>query len=200
MNELLTPPPALVLLKISFDADQQSEELNYIALRETAPTPDPQPAQGGHADSLYFAPGEQVAIQIICSGGTENGFASFQIVDCAILTRPQVVQRAPGMRTQFASPSPFLQAIGAWCPLALDFQATIEESATGSLVVAQQWKRTLDVGYSAGFWDLSFVMTVRITRGAGAVDEVRVFSFDPECEVGTTGTLKERGRRPAGVN
>lgn len=200
MNELQIPTHMLVLLRISFDADQESEELNYVTLRKTPPTPNPQPNQGGHADSLYLAAGEQLGIQIVCSSAMQHGFASFQIVDCAILTRPQVVQRGPGVKTQFASPSPFLQAIGAWCPLALDFQASVEESANGALVVTQQWKRTLDVGYSGGFWDLSFVMTVRITRGAGAVDEVRVFSFDPECEVGTTGTLKEGGRGRANIS
>jgi hypothetical protein len=31
---------------------------------------------------------------------------------------------------------------------------------------------------------------VRILRGAGAISEVRVFAFDPESEVGSTGTVK----------
>jgi len=50
--------------------------------------------------------------------------------------------------------------------------------------IRQEWKHNLDVGHANGRWELSFVMTVRITRGEGEQPELRVFSFDPESSVG----------------
>ena len=55
--------------------------------------------------------------------------------------------------------------------------------------IRQEWKHNLDVGYTAGRWELSFVMTVRIMRGEDTQPELRVFSFDPESSVGGDTTL-----------
>lgn len=188
-------PRAKVTLRLSFDADQNGSALAHVLMRDNPDTPDPNPTQGKHADSMYFAPGEQLSVQVTCSGSRENLFDSFQIIDCAFVTLPQVVQRGIGVITQYAAPSPFQQAIGACYPMALDFHAVdegagIEPERWTERVVTQYWKRTLDIALTPGLWNLSLAMTVRITRGAGAVNEVRVFSFDPETEVGGSGTIK----------
>lgn len=187
---------AQVTLKLSFDADQNGRELAYVLVRDTPGTPDPNPTHGPYADSLYFAPGEQLSVQVTCSGARAKRFDSFQIIDCVFITRPQVVQRGRDLQTKYAAPSPFQQAIGACYPMALDFYAVpdnggIEPIHTDERIVTQYWKRTLDIGLTPGLWSLSFAMTVRITRGLGSVDEVRVFSFDPEAEVGGPGTIKQ---------
>lgn len=184
-------PPSQVILQLTFDADQDGSDLSHFVVRGSPTTPDPNPTQGRHADSLYFAPGEQVLVQVIGSGSKGSSFDSFQVIDCAIITRPQVVQRGIGLATKYAAPSPFLQAVGASYPLELDFYASVNPlESGGERVVVQNWKHALDVALTPGMWDLSLVLTVRITRGPGSVDEVRVLSFDPETEVGSTGTVK----------
>ena len=188
-------PQAQVTLKLSFDADQNGSGLAHALVRDGSGTPDPNPTHGKYADSLYFAPGEQLSVQVTGSGARKLGFDSFQIIDCVFITRPQVVQRGSDLPTKYAAPSPFQQGIGACYPMALDFYAVpgnsgIEPIHTDERIVTQYWKRTLDIGLTPGLWSLSFSMTVRITRGLGAVDEVRVFSFDPEAEVGGPGTIK----------
>ncbi|MES2317592.1 MAG: hypothetical protein V4631_08870 [Pseudomonadota bacterium] len=195
-TEILKPRPH-VTLKLSFDADQNGSELVHSLVADNPGTPDPNPTHGPYADSLYFAPGEQVSVQITCSGSRAKRFDSFQIIDCVFITRPQVVQRGRDLPTRYAAPSPFLQAIGACFPMALDFYAVADNSGSGiepihtdERIVTQYWKRTLDIGLTPGLWSLSFAMTVRITRGLGSVDEIRVFSFDPEAEVGGAGTVK----------
>lgn len=190
--------PAQVTLKLSFDAGQNGSELKHVLVRDTEGTPDPNPTEGVHADSLYFAPGEQLSVQVRCSGSRESQFDSFQIIDSVFITRPQVVQRGPNLKTKYAAPSPFQQAIGACYPMALDFFAVDENAGLEPVhgkerVVTQYWKRTLDIALTPGLWNLSFALTVRITRGPGSVDEVRVFSFDPETEVGGSGTLGRAG-------
>lgn len=188
----LPTPPDQVQLRVWFDVDQQGEQLGYDLVRENPITPNPQPGHGPNADSMYFAAGEQVSLQVTCSGKAGD-FDAFQIIDCVIVTRPQLVQLGAGLPTRYAAPSPFLQAIGACYPMALDFQASVDlahQKETGERVVVQDWKRTLDIGWTPGRWDLSFSMTVRITRGGGTIDEVRVLGFDPESEVGGTGTIK----------
>lgn len=186
-----------VILEVMFDVDQVSTDLDHTLARITPGAPDPQPVTGAHADSLYFAPGEQMCLKVTGNGrigegvAADDAFVSFQIVDCAIITRPRVVQLAAGLPTRYAAPSPFQQAGAAVYPMALDFAPTfIDMEPDGVRSVTQHWKRTLDVGLAPGLWDLSLVLTIRVMRGAGAVDQLRVYSFDPETEVGGNGTLK----------
>ncbi|MGK5027526.1 hypothetical protein [Janthinobacterium sp. RB2R34] len=196
MNQHITlTPPAQSLLHLSFDADQRGSGLGHTLTRISSTTPDPTPRVGVHADGLYFAPGEQLLLRVTASGAAEknnaDAFDSFQIIDCVIITRPQVIQRGAGLASKYSPPSPFLQAIGSCYPLQLDFRATVNPLTHDNVrIVSQDWKGSLDIGVSPGMWDLSLVLTVRITRGPGAISEVRVFWFDPETEVGSTGTMK----------
>lgn len=190
-QDLKLTPPSQAILRLSFGADQDGSDLSHVVVRDAPTTPNPNPDVGVHADSLYFSPGEQVRVQVIGRAQKGSSFDSFQIIDCVIITRPQVVQRGVGLATKYAAPSPFLQAVGASYSLALDFHAFINPlDKDGERVVVQNWKHTLDVGLTPGMWELSLLLTVRITRGPGSVDEVRVLSFDPETEVGSIGTVK----------
>ncbi|MBB5610681.1 MULTISPECIES: hypothetical protein [unclassified Janthinobacterium] len=187
------PAPNQLLLKISFDADQGSSQLDYELSPVLHAHSEPELGQGlgTGSGSIYFSPGEEVGLQIICSGDSDNHFQSFQIVDCTFITQPQVVQRGTGLKTWFAAPSPFLQARSAVHSLPLEFRASVVDNGESNRrAVIMDWKNTLNIGYNPGFWAMSFVMTVRIMRTAGMVEEVRVLSFDPESEVGNTGTMK----------
>lgn len=187
--------PYKVRLKIHFDVDQESEKLEF-KLHEirASDIPDPNPRRGGHADSLYFVTGDEMHLRITGGGSRDRakgtGFQSFQIVDCAIITRPQVALRSPGVRTQWSPPSPFTQSTGASYQLPIDFAPHVVDDEEDYLAIAQDWKQTLNVGFNHGMWELAFTMTVRIARGGGQIDQVRVLTFDPEAEVGGTGTIK----------
>lgn len=190
----LPPPPQRLVLEVRFDVDQQTDQLSCRLYPDTMfpPKPDPNPRHGGYANSLYFTPGDQVAVRVIGGGNKVDGkptFASFQIVDCTIVTRPQVVRRDSGVRTRYAPPSPFSQALGASFHVPLDYSSHITANDQQYYELTQNWKSTLDVAYCQGLWDLSMVLTVRIVHGADGADEVRVFSFDPETEVGSQGTI-----------
>lgn len=193
VNALPPAPPAQLLLKISFDADQGSSQLDYELVPVLAAEPRPRVGHGlgTGSGSIYFSPGEEIGLQIICSGDHDKHFQSFQIIDCTFITQPQVIQRGTELKTWFAAPSPFLQARSAVHSLPLEFRAAVVDSVElKRRVVTMDWKNTLNIGYNPGFWAMSFVITVRITRSSGAIEEVRVLSFDPESEVGTTGTMK----------
>lgn len=190
----LPPPPARLVLEVGFDVDQQTDQLAYRLRPDQMfpPQPSPNPRRGGYANSLYFNAGDQVAVQV--AGGADKvhgkpGFVSFQIVDCTIITQPQVVRRDTGVRTEYAPPSPFSQSLGACIRLPLDFTTHVTVNSDDYFELTQNSKSTLDVAYSPGLWELSMVLTVRIVRGLGEADELRVFSFDPEAEVGSIGTM-----------
>ncbi|MES2073434.1 MAG: hypothetical protein V4488_23980 [Pseudomonadota bacterium] len=177
----------LTTLSVSFDVEQISPKLNW-AFHSPIDNPSlaSKPVPGPYAGSIYFNQGEILMLHVIGSGSKLSNFSSFQIVDCCITTRPQVVYAENPSRPKYAPPSPFLQAIGATYPLNLDFSSHLEKELLGSTRrrISQRWKDTLNVGHTAGRWDLSFNVTVRIFRGPSEAPELRVFYFDPESEVG----------------
>jgi hypothetical protein len=178
-------------LRLRFDVDQHTDQLQADVYRDSSNTPNPNPEEGAFAGTLSLFQGEQVNVRIIGTGSRDGGFKTFQVIDCAIIARAGIVERSADGDTRFAPPSPFTQAIGASYVLERNFSGFVNPLNTVEREIVQDWKGSLDVGLSSGFWKLSFALTVRIIRGAGAVDEVRVFWQDPEAEVGGPGTLKE---------
>lgn len=186
-----------VTLTIGFDADQISDQL---AFKFTSPDgQQPVHPTGLFEGEIYFCEGEIFHLQVIGSG-RKDSFSAFQIVDLCLITRPMLVAIELGKTVRYASPSPFTQQIGASYAVPLDFTSDAIEILEKRLVT-QDWKRTLNVGNAQGRWDMSLVMTVRIFRGPLLPDEIRVFSFDPETEVGSgrgsdsDGTPPQPGRR-----
>ncbi|MFS2138029.1 hypothetical protein [Duganella sp. Dugasp56] len=178
-------PSKNVMLTVGFDADQISDQLVY---RYTS-TDGAQPVHptGLFEAEIYFGVGEVFHLTVIGSGRTDS-FTSFQIVDCCLITIPKVAYartetgRPPV--TRYAAPSPFLQAPGATQHLAMDYSSEVEDQDQLRLIT-QHWKHTLNVGDAYGRWKMSLVLTVRIFRGAELMPDIRVFSFDPEGEVGS---------------
>ncbi len=170
-----------VVLSVGFDADQISDQL---AFKFTSPDgQEPVHPTGLFEGEIYFCEGEVFHLRVIASGRKAT-FSSFQIVDCCLITRPKVVSAGAERTTRYAPPSPFTQQIGACQALVLDFTSEAAERGDRRFVT-QDWKHTLDVGNALGRWELSLVMTVRIFRGVDMQEDIRVFSFDPETEVGS---------------
>jgi len=171
-------------LSVHFDADQTTNQLDYAF---TSCDGSADPRHGQYMGGVHFKAGQHVYLDVNCCGSKESGFTSFQIVDCSFISLPQLTQIGPDVPTRYAAPSPFLQAIGAVYPLALDFESHTlpqDPELPNLRRIRQEWKHNLDVGHTKGRWELSFVITVRIFRGEQSLPELRVFSFDPETSVG----------------
>ncbi len=171
-------------LSVHFDAEQISNQLDY-AFTSCDGTADPR--HGPYMGSIHFQPGQHVYLEVNCCGSETSGFTSFQILDCCIISVPQLTQIGADVRTVYSPPSPFLQAVGATYPLQLDFVSQLlppDPLLPDLRRIRQEWKHTLDVGHTKGRWEISFVLTVRILRGDTHQPEVRVFTFDPEGSIG----------------
>ncbi|MGF6117485.1 hypothetical protein ABIE30_003986 [Janthinobacterium lividum] len=185
----MTPVSPWMKLSVHFDVDQITNQLDY-SFTSCDGTADPR--HGPYMGGVHFQQGQHVYLDVTCCGSEKSGFTSFQIVDCCIISVPQLTQIGPKVPTVYSPPSPFLQAVGATYSLPLDFEAKILLGEQGDPAqpplrrILQEWKHNLDVGYATGRWELSFVLTVRIMRGEGVQPELRVFSFDPESSVGGT--------------
>jgi len=169
-------------LSVRFDADQTSSLLQWT-LNE--PNGSARILAGTNAGAMHFYQGEVLSLDVIGGGSKAGKFTSFQIIDCCIITTPQIVSCAPGEKTRYARPSPFLQSVGASYHMALDFQSGLDCGDDSYRQITQTWKPTLNVGHTAGRWELSFNITVMIYRDPGDAPEVRVFQFDPESSVGS---------------
>ena len=180
----MTPVSPWMKLSVHFDADQITNQLDY-SFTSCDGTADPR--HGPYMGGVHFQKGQHVYLDVTCCGSRKSGFMAFQIIDCCIISVPQLTQIGPKIPTVYSPPSPFLQSVGATYSLPLDFDSKLlpqEDDHPDLRRIRQEWKHNLDVGHANGRWELSFVMTVRITRGEGEQPELRVFSFDPESSVG----------------
>lgn len=180
--------PKDVTLTIGFDADQISDQLAYEFT--SADGSHPVHPTGLFKGEIYFEEGEIFHLQVR-GGGKPDSFTAFDVIDCAIITKPQIISAGPKQPTVYAVPSPFANVSGACYPLAIDFETTATVTTVndngGYHLIDQAWQHTLDICHTQGRWEISLVLTVRITRGPGEESEVRVFSFDPEGQVGPPG-------------
>ncbi len=175
--------PTSMLLEANFDINQIGETLEWSFNRKDG---DGNPVKGRYAGSIYFTMGEEVHIRVR-AGGYEK-FESFKVLDCTLITRPQIVSVAPGSLATYARPSPFKDTIGACVEVdPAEFGpsrgAESEQDGVRYHTIAQKWKKHLTVAESTGRWEIAFVLTVEITRLSGEQQQ-RVFVFDPEGEVG----------------
>lgn len=182
--------PTSMLLEANFDINQIGETLEWKFSRKDGQG---NPVKGRYAGGIYFTMGEQMTVRVR-AGGYEK-FESFKILDCTLITRPQIVAIAPGSLATYAKPSPFEGTVGACVEIdPSEFgPAHAAESEDGKRkyhTIAQKWENFLTVAEATGRWEVSFVLTVEITRRSGK-QEQRVFVFDPETEVGAGVTPPE---------
>ncbi|SFU29632.1 hypothetical protein [Pseudoduganella namucuonensis] len=196
MTQESSQDPEQCTLSVSFDAQQLSSQLNWQF------EPNSLPWYGGNAGAILFNPKEQLSVEILAFGSKASGFDGFKVIECAILTRPQITRLTPGEAVRFASPSPFDGATGA-CVLMEGFSP---EPALGQSAFAERLRQPgysmyglqsdgfLTVAKAPGRWDLSFYLTVELAF-AGREPVRRVYYFDPESEVGDGGHPTDGGGR-----
>ena len=172
------------LLVIGFDADQISDQLAYtFASTDGPPARHPTGLFGGE---IHFDKDSVFRLSVLGSGKTGR-LHDFKVLDCTLITKPMIIA-ASAHGTKYAAPSPFHKVTGACCKLPLDFApAEPGEHDPQTVLVKKDWTHELRVGDIDGRWDLSLILTVEIIRHPGARPEPRVFSFDPESQVGAGG-------------
>jgi hypothetical protein len=180
----MTQEDEYIVLSIGFDVDQRSDNLVWELKRPNLDTSDlDSVAQYGiGAGTVKFFQGESVMLEVKGGGARTGEFTSFQILECCLITRPKMIITGTGLPTRFATPSPFLQSIGASYVFENDYFSNVSD-VDDYRTITQTWKRSLNIDNTDGGWELSLNLTVRILRGYGA-PEVRVFRFDPEVYVG----------------
>jgi len=179
--------PTNMLIEANFDIDQLGQTLEWRFSRTDGQG---NPVKGRYAGGVYFTVGEQVKVRV--RAGSYSQFKGFKVLDCTLITLPQLVQVGPGMPTRFAPPSPFvstkmIEVTGASVSLPPQqfVDGPVHPLDPQYNEFARDWNSSLTVGSETGRWEIAFVLTVEIVRQDGTTEQ-RAFSFDPEGEVGTT--------------
>lgn len=178
-------------LTARFDVNQIDDGIDWVfadldlAINEERP-----PAEVQWNRDIQFSAGQEFRIAITASDKDKTGFESLEIVDCFLVTRPHILSCGPGERTHYAPPSLFASSsssqLGALYriePNAFSVHSTGTDSKKG-MRITLLWDGQLTVGPYNGLWELSFYLTVRIKRAGDIAEQLRVFYFDPETEIG----------------
>jgi hypothetical protein len=186
----MTKKATAMILEANFDIDQIGGKLEWSFSRKDG---DGNPIKGKYAGGIYFTTGEVMRVRV--KAGSWTKLTSFKVLDCTLITLPQIVELEPKKKAKFAPPSifvsttapaPEIKVIGA----SINLPGNEFEESVGPLPepgayseISRQWDKHLTVGQTEGRWELSFVLTVRVEQEGKAPCE-RVFYFDPETEVG----------------
>lgn len=183
----MKPEAQSIVLEVSFDVDQTSAGLDWHVVATDC---DGEPRKGKYAGGILFLKGETFYLRVTGFGSDRSKFDSFKVLECCIVTRPQIVACGPHMKTVYAPPSPFFRPEDPSSPMGPSYQLPLQFSPTAVMGYGRdrkftlRWDDRLKVGQTEGRWNLSFIIMVSIERGQGNDPEIRVFSFDPESEVG----------------
>lgn len=186
------PPVAKksITLTVSFDADQESPQLLYHFKADNSDTPNPTLEGGRYASAIYLCHGAYVNL-IVQGWSDPTRLSSYDIKQCCVITRPKIIQLGGKIPTLFARPSPFATVAVPCHTLVNEFETSTVGRPPAEVCITKTWKGTLQVGDVDGRWEISFVLAVALQRPGGSAPELRVFSFDPEGEVGTGAIIRE---------
>jgi hypothetical protein len=178
--------PTTMLIEANFDIDQVGQSLEWRFSRKDGHG---NPLKGRYAGGIYFTVGEVTRVRV--RAGSYTKFNGFKVLDCTLITMPQVVQIGTGVSTQFAPVSPFVSTSKVSVPgasVSLPVQhfvpSPVHPDDPEYNEFALEWNSELTVGQATGRWEIAFVLTVEIERADGRTEQ-RAFSFDPEGEVGS---------------
>jgi hypothetical protein len=179
--------PTTMLIEANFDIDQLGQTLEWRFSRTDGHG---NPVKGRYAGGVYFTVGELTRVRV--RAGSYNKFNGFKVLDCTLVTLPQLVQIGKAIPTRFAPPSPFITTsaiavsdASVSLPPAQFVPSAVHPDDPEYNEFALEWNSALTVGAATGRWEIAFVLTVEIERLDGTTEQ-RAFSFDPEGEVGTT--------------
>jgi hypothetical protein len=188
----------LMALTARFDVNQIDDGIDWLfADLDSATTVGHLAAEAYWNRDIAFSAGQEFRIAITASDQDKTDFESLEVIDCCLITRPRILSCGPDERTYYAPPSLFVgpngKQLGALFqiePSEFSVLSTGIDSEKGRKITLL-WDGSLKVGPYNGYWEISFYVTVRIKRANGEKEQLRVFYFDPEGEVGN-GTYPPR--------
>lgn len=167
-------------LMVSFDICQQSEKLNWTFLdSEHQPL---EKSKGVETGLFVFNTGERMRLNVVANSYLEE-LVGVHIIDCHLITRPILYSKraAPELAGEYPYPSPFFDP--AELINGQGATASFGHGAAQGGRMKMTWDSDVELIYrNKGNWQMSFIMTVAIERADGLA--YRVFSFDPEANVG----------------
>ncbi|WP_323142403.1 hypothetical protein [Massilia phyllosphaerae] len=167
-------------LMVSFDICQQSEKLNWTFLdSEHQPL---EKSKGVETGLFVFNTGERMRLNVVANSYLEE-LVGVHIIDCHLITRPILYSKraAPELAGEYPYPSPFFDP--AELINGQGATASFGHGAAQGGRMKMTWDSDVELIYrNKGNWQMSFIMTVAIERANGLA--YRVFSFDPEANVG----------------
>ncbi|WP_431262129.1 hypothetical protein ACQ859_18355 [Roseateles chitinivorans] len=181
-------------ISLSFDYQQESQLLCWSA---TDGHRNIYMQRGPMAGGVWLQPAEHVSV-FVKGGGPVRSLDSrwsFKIIDCFIITIPELRWSRADHAKEYSAPSPFvgsgsttrhvdnLQLVPeeqlSYDEASKEFYLTIVyRSLNAFQVIGKKGDKRI------GRWDMSFILTVEIQEHPGDTPYVRVFRFDPETEVG----------------
>lgn len=167
------------IIRVSFDIEQISSDLVWRAA-EVKSNRDLFAAIGRYAGAVHLRQDDAVTVQVTAYGA-EDSLLTINVIDAMLYTVPHT---SGGV---FCAPSPFSK-VRATMPVGQWSAAEIHHCHERKVKLAVQTSLApLQVVETDGRWKLSLIITVLIDRYVGnqKVSEIRVFSFDPEAEVGS---------------
>jgi len=181
----------LMTLAARFDVNQVDDGVDWLFTDiESVTGADRMPTDPHWNRDIVFSAGQEFRIALIASDQEKTGFESLEVVDCCIITRPQIIACGPGVRTGYAPPSLFIDSDGKELgalysiePSSFSVHSTGVDPSKGRKITLL-WDGHLTVGPHNGCWELAFYVTVSIKRAQEEARQLRVFYFDPESEVG----------------
>lgn len=185
----MTEKAPTMTLEAEFDIAQTSSTPEWSFKRKDG---NGHPITGKYAGGIYFTVGEEM--RVIVKAVSWNRLVSFKVLDCTLITLPQIVELEPKKKAKFAPFSPFISTAspsvnvhGASINLPGEGfnRADVPAPPPGAPhEIVLQWDKHLTVGKTVGRWEISFVVTVEVQEGDSPAVQ-RVFCFDPEGEVGS---------------
>ena len=170
-----------VVLTVSFDVQQISQRLDWGFSRDGTSVP---PGTGANTGLLPFTTDDDFSL--IVNGNSHNAvLQSLAITQCHLVCRPILYSKHAHLGTagNYPPPSPFNDTSAV-----IDFlQQGPGTTARGNSSL-MQWNAPGSFPCNVvGRWEMSLILTAQIALNpnAGTYDSHRVFTFDPECEVGT---------------
>lgn len=167
---------ASITLNVQFDIGQESQQLNwYFSDSHGKINPN---AVGPKTGLLSFRPGDTLTLAISAessAGQLEN----VRVIDCNLITLPMLATWNKPNPGTYPLPSPFFEP-GSGVGSTITFMPVNASSASAKRQTFTGQTVTLN---NLGRWKLTFMLTVAITEMTGATN-YRVFTFDPECDVG----------------
>ncbi|RJU10274.1 hypothetical protein XcmpCFBP7700_02840 [Xanthomonas campestris] len=166
-------------INVSFDIGQVSSDLLWHALDDQSKR-NLCSRFGRYASAVHLREGDGVNINVTAYGRVEDKF-TIQVKDAVLCTIPITTSV-----NKFFAPSPFSKERATIAVQNWERTRPVVVDGKHSRVV-QSTLTPLAVIHKEGRWKLSLIITVSIERTVGKekTEEIRVFSFDPEAEIGS---------------